>query len=229
VGPTGSLMLMLGALVGGGSGLGALILLQRRRDVDAEAYANLWTGTLGRALFRVARLVTPRRMLAAMATHRPTELSIGIAAEQLWESLPKETRQELRNLPDVIHRLEGDAQRLRKRYDALAEAAARAGGGGEGRDGGGEALTSTDRMAEAEDDALSAVREERDAVRGRMARTVAALETIRLNLLRLHAGFGTAESLTADLGLAFEAAKEVDLLLEARREVDSALRNPPET
>jgi serine/threonine protein kinase len=44
------------------------------------------------------------------------------------------------------------------------------------------------------------------------AESLAALETIRLNLLRLHAGSGTVESLTTDLGLAFEAAKEVDLL-----------------
>ena len=222
-------LLALGLTAGTGFALGGLVLLQQRRDVDAEAYAGLWNGPVGRALFRVARLVTPRRLLAATATHRPTELSIGMAAEQLWESLPKETRQELQDLPDVIHRLEGDAQRLRKRYDALAEAAARATGGGGNNDGNGAALTSVDRMAEAEDDALAAVRNERDTVRGRMARTVAALESIRLNLLRLHAGSGTAAHLTADLDLAFEAAQEVDLLLEAHREVDAVLRDPPET
>jgi hypothetical protein len=54
---------------------------------------------------------------------------------------------------------------------------------------------------------------------------VAALETVRLSLLRLHAGSGTVESLTTDLGIAFEAAKEVDLLLEARREVDAGLQD----
>jgi serine/threonine-protein kinase len=228
IAPTAGLVVGLGALVGGGSGLGTLILLQRRRDVDAEAYGNLWTGPLGRVLFRLARLVTPRRLLAASSTHRPTELSIGMAAEQLWENLPKETRQELRDLPDVIHRLEADAQRLRKRYEALAEAAARAGGSGEGPDAEGDALTSTGRMAEAQDDALAAVREDRDAVRARMQRTVAALESIRLNLLRLHAGSGTVESITTDLGLAFEAAKEVDSLVEAQREVDDALREQRE-
>jgi serine/threonine-protein kinase len=217
-----------GLVAGTGGFLGSLIFLQQRRDVDAEAYGRFWTGTFGRVLFRLARLLTPRRMLAASSTHRPTELSIGMAAEQLWESLPKETRQELPDLPDVIHRLEADAQRLRKRYEELAEAVARATGGGEGRDPDDEAVTSTDRMAEAEHEALSAVRAERDGVRGRMQRTVAALESIRLNLLRLHAGSGTVESITTDLGLAFEAAKEVENLLEAGREVDAALHEPPE-
>jgi len=99
-----------------------------------------------------------------------------------------------------------------------------------GSEGHGEAegpQTSTDRMAAAEDEALAAVREERDAVRARMQRTVAALESIRLNLLRLHAGSGTVDSVTTDLGLAFEAAKEVEGLLEARRDVDDLLREPP--
>jgi hypothetical protein len=148
-----------------------------------------------------------------------------MAAEQLYEDLPKETRQHLGDLPDVIHRLEGDAQRLRKRHEALAEAAAAAGGrGGEGGEGVG---TSTEFIADRHDEALGAVESERDAVRARLARAVAALETIRLSLLRLHAGSGTVESVTTDLGLAFEAAKDVDLLLEARRELNAGLSTPP--
>ncbi len=215
-----------GGFAGTGGLTGSLILLQRRRDVDAEAYGSFWTGTLGKILFRLARLVTPRRLLTASSTHRPTELSIGMAAEQLFESLPKETRQELGDLPDVIHRLEADAQRLRKRYDALADAVARA-TGSEGHGAAEGPQTSVDRMAAAEDEALVAVRAERDAVRARMQRTVAALESIRLNLLRLHAGSGTVDSVTTDLGLAFEAAKEVEGLLDAHHEVDELLREPP--
>ncbi len=216
----------IAALAGGASGIGALTLLQRRRDVDAEAYARLWKGPLGRMLFRVARLVTPRRLLAASATHRPTELSIGMAAEQLYESLPRETRQELRELPEVIHRLERDAQRLRKRYEALAEAVARAGAAGAGDREPGDG-TSTALMAERRDDALEGATAERDAVHARLQRTVAALEAVRLSLLRLHAGSTTVANVTGDLGVAFEAARDVDRLLEAHREVDAALREPP--
>jgi hypothetical protein len=220
-------LMTLGAVAGFGGVLGTLVLLQRRRDVDAEFYARLWSGPLGRLLFRAARLVTPQRQLAASVTHRPTELSIGMAAQQLYEDLPRETRQQLGDLPEIIHRLEGDAQRLRGRHEALAEAAARAareeaveGDAGEG--------TSTDLIAGRRDEALEAVERERDEVRARLSRTVAALEAVRLSLLRLHAGSATLESVTTDLGLAFEAAKEVDQLLEARREVDAALRDPAE-
>ena len=149
-----------------------------------------------------------------------------MAAEQLYQDLPKDTRQALGDLPDVIHRLEGDAQRLRSRHEALAEAAARARARaavpGEAND-----RTDTDLIADQEEAALEAAEAERDAVRARLARTVAALETIRLSLLRLHAGSDTVESVTTDLGIAYEAAKEVDLLLEARREVDAALGLPP--
>ena len=218
------LMISIGAIVGPSALLASLTMLQRRRDVDVEFYERLWTGWFGQSLFRTAQHVTPRRLLPASATHRPTELSIGMAAEQLYQDLPKETRQALGDLPDVIHRLESDAQRLRGRHEALAEAAARAssrsaaGGPGEGTD--------TDLIADQEDEALAAVEVERDAVRARLARTVAALETVRLSLLRLHAGSGTVESTATDLSLAFETAREVDQLLEARREIDAALRAP---
>jgi len=50
--------------------------------------------------------------------------------------------------------------------------------------------------------------------------------TIRLSLLRLHAGSVTVETLTTALGVAVEAAQEVDRLLEANRELDSELRDP---
>jgi hypothetical protein len=47
-----------------------------------------------------------------------------------------------------------------------------------------------------------------------------ALESLRLNLLRLHSGSGSVHSLTTDLGLAREVAKELGFLLEAEREIE---------
>ena len=64
---------------------------------------------------------------------------------------------------------------------------------------------------------------ERDLVQRRLKEAVAALETIRLNLLRLHAGTGDLKSLTTDLTFAREAAKEIDLLLEGHKEIEEAL------
>jgi len=206
-------------LVGFGSGLGWLIMLQRRRDVDTDVYAKFWTGPIGRWLFQVARSVAPARALPAPMTHRPTELSIGMAAEQLFETLPRETRHQLRDLPDVVHRLEGDAQKMRRRLEELQEALATTGAGEGARERGGDpAIEARRRRIVAE------LVVERDLVQARAADAVKALETIRLNLLRLHAGSGSVQSLTTDLGLAREVAQEIGRLLEAQREIEEELR-----
>jgi eukaryotic-like serine/threonine-protein kinase len=218
------IMMVYGSIVGPTALLASLTMLQKRRDVDLQFYERLWTGPGGQSLFRLAQLLTPRRLLHASATHRPTELSIGMAAERLYEDLPKETRQQLGDLPEVIHRLEEDARHLRSEHDALAEAAS---GAARREVADGQATgTSTDLIADQRDEALDAVEVQRDAVRARLARTVAALEAVRLSLLRLHAGAASPESVTTDLSVAFEAAKEVDQLLEAHQELDAALKTP---
>ena len=195
------------------SGIGALVMLQRRRDVDAEFWGRLWTGRLGRWLFGVARMFTGTRTLPASLTHRPTELALGMAAEQLYDTLPKETRRQLRDLPDVVHRLEEDAQRMRARLEELQEALGNAGHSGRAD----PAIGARHARIVAD---LSA---ERDLVQQRLKDAVAALETIRLNLLRLHAGTGSVRSLTTDLGLARELARDIDAHVEGLREVEDAL------
>jgi predicted Ser/Thr protein kinase len=207
-------LVFLSATTAVGTGLGVLVLLQRRRDVDSEFWGKLWTGRLGRWLFGLARKVAGAKAIPAPLTHRPTELSIGMAAEQLYEGLPKVTRQQLRDLPDVVHRLEDDAQRTRRRLEELQEAL------------GDTRRNAADPAIGARHDRILAdLTAERELVQKRLADAVAALETIRLNLLRLHAGTGSVKSLTTDLGLAREVAKEIDLLLEGQREVEREL-NP---
>ena len=200
----------LGASVG--SGFGVLVLLQRRRDVDSEFWGKLWTGRLGRWLFGIARPFAGSKALPASLTHRPTELSIGMAAEQLYEGLPKETRRQLRDLPDVVHRLEDDAQRTRRRLEELQDVL-----------GGAKASSADPKIGARHDRILADLTAERELVQQRLADAVAALETIRMNLLRLHAGTGSVLSLTTDLGLAREVAKGIDLLLQGQREVEEEL------
>jgi len=196
-----------------GSGFGVLVLLQRRRDVDSEFWSRLWTGRLGRWLFGIARPFAGAKAIPASLTHRPTELSIGMAAEQLYEGLPEETRQQLRDLPDVVHRLEDDAQRTRRRLEELQEVLGDVGRG------------SADPVIGARHDRILAdLTAERDLVQKRLADAVAALETIRLNLLRLHAGTGSVQNLTTDLGLAREVATGISLLLAGQAEVEAELR-----
>jgi predicted Ser/Thr protein kinase len=203
---------VVGMTMGLGCGVGALIQVQRRRDVDAEFWGRFWTGRAGRWLFKIARALTPTKALPAPLTHRPTELSIGMAAEQLYETLPKETQRQLRDLPDVVHRLEDDAQRTRRRLDELQDVL-----------GDASRKASDPAIGARHDRILADLTAERELVQQRLADAVAALETIRLNLLRLHAGTGTVHSLTTDLGLAREVAKGIDLLLEGQREVEEEL------
>lgn len=56
---------------------------------------------------------------------------------------------------------------------------------------------------------------------------VAALENIRLDLLRLKAGVGTADQLTADFNAARDLQAEIEIAVEANREVEAALRPRP--
>ncbi|HEY7684611.1 MAG TPA: serine/threonine-protein kinase [Gemmatimonadales bacterium] len=64
---------------------------------------------------------------------------------------------------------------------------------------------------------------QRAATQQRLAETVAALETIRLGLLRLRAGAGTVGGLTADLAAALQIGEATDRLLQAGKEVSALL------
>jgi len=117
----------------------------------------------------------------------------------------------------VVRRLEQDAQRMRQRLEELNDALG--GKADEGRSPDGEATA----LATRHDRIVADLQGERDLVHKRLADAVKALETIRLNLLRLHAGSGSVQSLTTDLGLAREVAADINLLLEGRREIEREL------
>jgi len=186
-----------------------LTRLNRRIDLDTRIWQWVWRGPVGKALFALARPFVNRKTLPAVGTHRATELALSLAAEQLFESLPKATRGALKDLPDVVDRLESDARRMRERLNLLNDAL--------GPDT--PAADETSDLTARRDQAAEDLRRERERVRARLKDAVAALETIRLNLLKLHAGTGSVEAVTTDLGLAREVADDVDRLLEARKEL----------
>ena len=168
-------------------------------------------------VFGRLRVQQGRAPLSSGFTFRPTELALGMAAERLYDELPKETREQLREVPDVLRQLEHDAGKMRARLEDLNDALQ--GAGDRGRLSGqidGDIKARRDRV-------VTDLQAERELVQRRLKDAVAALETIRLNLLRLHAGAGSVQILTTDLTLAREAAKEVELLLEAHREIDEVL------
>ena len=195
-------------MIGFPASLGYLALLQRRTDVDTGFWSRVWKGPLGRLAFSIARRAGGARPAVAAMTHRATELSLGLAAEQLYDTLPRETRQALADVPSVLQRLQNDAQSLRKRQEALQEALAG---------------STTANSPEFDD-----LRVMREAVQAQLSETVGALETLRLGLLRLHAGSQTVEGLTTHLGLAAEVSAQVARLVSAQEDVERALRFPGE-
>ena len=184
--------------------MGTVATQQQQRDIDTDFWSRIWLGRIGRSAFALAKRVLGDRTRLSAMTHRATELSLGMAAEQLYENLPKDSRLALGGLPPVLRRLQHDAQALRKRHDELQEALASA--------------PATDEYAE--------LRAMRDSIHGKLRDAVGAMETIRLNLLRLHAGSGTVESLTTHIELASEVSDEVERLIAAHQEVERMFQFP---
>jgi hypothetical protein len=191
------------------AGIVYLALLQRRRDVDTEFWQKVWMGRIGKFAFKLGRKLLGSRVIGSAMTHRATELSLGLAAEQLFEALPKETRVQLGDLLPVLRRLQDDASRLRKHHDGLQDALNDAGDGASGTE-------------------YADVRESRDELKAKLSDAVGALETIRLNLLRLHAGSGSVQGLTTHIGIAADLSEEVERMLAAKSEVEQQLRFPRE-
>jgi eukaryotic-like serine/threonine-protein kinase len=199
--------------IGSVAGIIALMRAQRRADLGGKLWHKFWKGSIGGWILRQASRFGGKDAIAASGTHRPTELAIGMAAEQLYEGLPRETRRQLRDLPDVVHRLERDAQRMRSRLEELQDALANV-----------ERNATDPTVAQRHDRIVADLTAERGAVEQRLADAVAALETIRLNLLRLHAGTGTVQSLTTDLGLARDVARDISAQVAGYREVEGELQ-----
>ncbi len=217
-------------LTAGGAVLGHFFPGRRIKPPDPgkSMQSRVWNGRLGQWLVRLATWRMKRPALPA-AAHRPTEIAIGLAADALFEALPRETRKELKDVPAVIRRLEADAQELRARVEELNALAAGAGDKGPGAgsatlQGGDAAVTGS--LAGNRERTLAELAVKRDAAAGRLAVSVAALENIRLDLLRLKAGAGTVDQLSADLSAARDIWAGIDAALAGRREVEALLAPP---
>lgn len=120
-----------------------------------------------------------------------------MAADRLFDELPKDVQKSFAELPDVVRTLEQDADRVRSRIkelDALiAQIETEEALGKSGR------VAASAGVADKRDSLADDLRNARDAADARLTEVVAALETIRLELLRMHAGAGSVESMTADL------------------------------
>jgi serine/threonine-protein kinase len=194
------------------------------RDRALEWRAKYWNGRFGQWLLRIAGTGVTRKALPAAAAHRPTEVAIGMAAEGLFEALPRDARKELADLPHLLKRLEADAQAMRARMteiDALlAGVGERTPASGSASLGDGEAAAAVQAGQQKLRDDLGA---ERERVAKQLAASVGALETIRLGLLRLKAGVGTVQEITADLSAARDVANQIDVVAAGHEEVGRLL------
>ena len=162
---------------------------------------RLWNSRAGEWISR--RLGAPERSRAVgPGVFRATEAALGLAAIDLFDALPKAYRDQLGELPATVAALEAHAAEARAEIDLVAALAP---------DG------STDA------DVLTA---RRTAAAARLAESVAALEGIRLDLLRLHAGAADLAPLTTLIDAARRVSEHVSRLADAEREVDAVARSP---
>jgi serine/threonine-protein kinase len=199
----------------------------KARDRSNELRLKILDTRLGKLLQRIASVGLKPRALGAGA-HRPTELAIGMAADQIFESLPKHERKALKDLPALVRRLEAEAAGMRARVEELG--AMIAGLGDEALSAQSASLKAQragTHIADQREQLRAELNGKRDQAAQRLSISVAALENIRLDLLRLKAGVGTVDQLTADLNAARDLQKEIDLAVEANREVEAVLKDRP--
>ncbi len=159
---------------------------------------------LGKLLFRVAGIGLRAKVRPAPPAIERTEVLLAAAAHSIYEALAMEYRSRLAEVPGVIRHLEAHAETLRKRRHELDRALPPA----------------RNENAQGHSE-LEAAR----AVDGRLATVVAALENLRLALLRLSTGQRSIDDLTADLEKAREIGAEIDRLLEGQQEVADILES----
>jgi serine/threonine-protein kinase len=233
-GPPGGPLLIWTTLAAGGASLLGYVVHRIRpgkpktRDFAAELRLKFWSSRFARWLERVARIGLRRTSAPAELTYRPTELALGLAAGALFESLPREQKRELKELPALIGQLERDAELMRKTVDELSGAVASLGADAvTARShalGDPAAAATHDAVADARDQLRTDLVKQRDRAAQRLAAAVASLESIRLSLLRLKAGTGTVTELTADLSAAREVTERLRLEAAARDEIETMLR-----
>jgi serine/threonine-protein kinase len=160
---------------------------------------RLWRSRVGAWLAR--RLGAPERSaLAGASAFRATEAALGIAASELFAALPSEFREQLSELPDIVANLEARAAAARAEMEVVAA------------------------MAPSSSDAeIFAGRKAKASAQ--LAEAVAALEGIRLDLLRIHAGAGDLAPLTTLIDAARQIGDDIGRLAEAQREVELSTRS----
>ena len=162
---------------------------------------RLWNSRAGAWLAR--RLGAPQQSRAVGGgVFRATEAALGVAASELFGALPKAYREQLAELPETVALLEARAAEARAEIEVL------------------------DAMVPSESDA-EVLAARRNVAKEHLAESVAALEGIRLDLLRLHAGSSDLAPLTTLLDAARVIGEDLSRLAEAQGEAEGAANHRP--
>lgn len=163
----------------------------------------LWTGPFGRALFSIAG--------TGLAARAPV---VRVAADEgegcvsaLLNSLPADVRTRLDGAADVVMHLELAAREQTRREQDLEQAALDALSGPE--------ISATDAatslaLAGGQAQLVAEIQKAREAAAVRRGAIIAALESVRLQLLRARSGLGTTDQVLSELSVARAALQHVN-------------------
>jgi eukaryotic-like serine/threonine-protein kinase len=148
------------------------------------------------------RAATTARPIPASA---PTEVLLDQAAHAIFARLPEPARRDLQALPAAAAALAQEATALRRRALEISSEQRRLRAAGR---------PDTPREQPMATEALD---REQTAVHGRLGATIAALEAIRLDLLRLDSGTTLPGTLTEQLDVVRDLQRRVDAVAEVER------------
>ena len=95
---------------------------KRRRDLLGSTLRSIFGGRVGEWVFGVGGIALRNSASYSVGgAHRPTEMAIGLAADRLFEELPKALRRELRGLPETVKELEEGARAMRRQVEELGD------------------------------------------------------------------------------------------------------------
>lgn len=160
-----------------------------------EDWLRLLAGPFGRFVFGVAGLGFHQPPATPRPDSKPVERMVEADAVELFNELPTELRERFEQLPDIQDELCCRAEEIR-----------------------GELLESHRARSDGSDQRLDTVLQGEAGSQEELSRVIGALERVRLDLMRLKAGEGSAEQVSA----ALDAAKKINNETATRRVPDVA-------
>lgn len=204
--------------------LGVPLLGRRFKNFNSGTLRErLWNSRVGTV---ISKWLCPKSVRPAAAfMSQPTEVALGSAAGNLFAALPQPIRDQFPELPDVVTGLEAHAAKCRARIqeldrmynDAINETAV-------SRLRGIDPLSTDTGIAAQRRQTVDELDAARGTARADLAQAVAALESIKLDLLKMHAGGDASRQIATSIEAARELKHGLEIALTAKREVNAILR-----